>query len=557
MRFLNNKSPNKATAEPPKALAIRDRDTALKSRGKDALTYLCWAIILLTSLTIIGTQAANWSPYVIPIVCLIYAIPATIGSMYRVVINKLHKQQKLNEHGSISGYNRKWLGWLLGLFLFYLVSGFFFIVQAPGWNSTEWVLMWCAIIGYFIVYQAVQYKSKREFSSKYYKESAIKWSIGIMTAFLCVAFAFVTVPSSTGLEINISEMIQNRYMPFQNSPCALLAEADKIASYTDCLTEYGLHQIQGYSYAIAVFTKLILSIPVFFGVVSQLSCCMLSPKEAKSVIQLLPVTDNENEETPILLEYIIAIIVVWSILSLVFIQTEHKIEEVRETKTYTVVDEKLNEITNWIVLASEHTGSEVTNIVKEKEARDDFNKEFKQKAEPIIQEQVSNLEAKANAYYDACINNVDSYLEWHDSAPGGLARFAKFWGEGEAIKQFEERIINPADSKEINEGYSNHIETLKGLYNEYVAAEETHVAGSLQNVRTAEEIASRISNPPNLWPSWSEQQKFKLAKEVLLSDRSRDDLKQEIANLINVEREQTLTDIRGLSSKFFYGVGVL
>lgn len=536
------------------------RNEMLRSYLRGFSRYLYFAVLLLALLTLFGTKAADFPTFALPFIVLLYAIPATIGAMFDVVAKRAHRQFKLNESGALSRYNRKWCLWFAGFFVFYLASGLLFMLQAPSWNGNEWLLMWVAIPGYYFVYLLVGRFHEKEYAPRFYKASAIKWSVVIMAGVLCLAYAGMSFAAVSGPEISIAAMIENRSMPFAGSECALLAEADKLTSYSDCLWRYGLEQIEGTSHIAAFVVNLVLSAPVFLGITSQLGCGLLSREEVKSEFQLLPTADQSCKDSPVLLRYFAIAFGIWLAFSLVFVWAEGRIEDMRATGSYTIIDAKLDELTDWVVLASEHSGEEVVAITESVTNANDFNKAFKQKADERIRTSLEPLKEQINTYYDTCVGNVDSYIEWRDGFFGFFAKLIKPVGEGAASDEFTKRVIEPVSREELDRSFEAYIAELKALYDEYYLSEEIQVIDSPFGLPTSDEVASSVVVPPALWPHWDSGARSDITWNVLLNtdgDVDIEELKAKIVDLINQERNQVLSEADGLAAKFLPNLGVL
>ncbi|MEE0706224.1 MAG: hypothetical protein UCH28_07550 [Adlercreutzia sp.] len=555
-----DKGSSVSTSDAAETSATNDVKVKLHLYFKGFSQYLTYAVLLLALLTLFGTKAADFPSCAFPFIVLLYAVPATLGTMFSIVTKRAHRQFKLNAGGKLSHYNRKWYLWFAGFFAFYLASGILFVLQAPGWDGKEWLLMWAAIPAYYLVFLAVRHIHKKELAPRFYKASALKWSAIIVTVFLCLAYAFMASTTDSGSGLSVAAMIENRSMAFAGSECALLAEADKLLSYSDCLWRYGLGLIQSGSYAIAFVINLVLSAPVFFSIASQLSCCLLTREEMKSEFQLLPDTGQDQRDSPLLPRYFVIALGIWFAFTLLFVWAEGKVEEIRGTGTYTIIDERLDELTDWVVLASEHSGGEVVAVTESIENANEFNKTFKQKADEKIKAKLEPLKEKINAYYDACEDHVDSYLDWRDGPVGFLAKLVKPIGEGAAIDEFNKQIVEPVSRAELDKAFEAYITELKVLYDEYDSSEAAHVVDSPIGHRTSEEVASQITFPPALWPQWDGDGRSDIAWNVLLNtdgDVNRETLKVEIVDLINRERDQMLAEVDGLAAKFLPNLELL
>ncbi|HIT44466.1 MAG TPA: hypothetical protein IAC28_00020 [Candidatus Aphodovivens excrementavium] len=165
--------------------------------------YLLRALCLVLVLTVIGKCAPLLPSGVFPLVFLLYAAPATIGSVYGIVVNRSFKQIRFTPTGSLSDRNRKWLLWMAVFFILSLLSGLLFVLKAPGWNNLEWTFIWIAAVAYYPIFRFAQRISRKEFAQKLDKKIALSGSIIITAVALCVIYAIISAGSPLDAQINL------------------------------------------------------------------------------------------------------------------------------------------------------------------------------------------------------------------------------------------------------------------------------------------------------------------------------------------------------------------
>lgn len=536
-------------------LVLRDNEVAKKSRLRDFGWYCLKALVLMILLTILGTFGPSFPAILFVFAFLIYAVPATMGSMYNVVKNRLHRQDLYNEYGNLSRYNRRWFTWFGGFFVVYLISSASYTLQASAWGVTEWLLMYAAIIGYYFIFLFVQYLCKKEYSVKYFKARAIKWSIIVTAILLAVVHTLIVSQPATEPYIDLHEIVDGRYMPFENSPCVLLSEADKLTTYANQLTEYGINKITTGSYAVAVIVNLVLGFSAFIGVVSQFGACLLTKMELRSEFQLLPANDGDPEGV-VLKRYVVILVGLWLILSAVFIVADQSVAELRETEQYMAADHWVDQTTDLVILVAE----EDIELVKEEhdaleEARD-YESEFLERRDSFIDVKLPETASSVSDYYEECSANVDSFMEWYDSILGRAARIMPIFGEDIVKDEFVKRVIDPVSSTTVEEKYETFLSGLKGLYDEHANADERKVLPQHAVEVSAEEVvlAKRIPASLDLWVAWDSDSGKTIIKETLLGQgdagESSDD-KERIVAFINARKDVVLSMVKDLPEKFF------
>lgn len=524
----------------------------LQSWLRSVSGYIVKALVVVAILAFIRDCSPITPAWALPILLLAYALPAAMGSMYDVVVNRLHRRNMYNENGTLSHYNRRWLIWFGGLFVFYLISALMYAVQAPGWDRRECALVWLAPFVYGAVFLVVRRFCRREYSSTYYKARAIRWSLIISALVLTAFYAAMSGQPSSGLHIDLHEIVQDRYLPFEDSPAPLLAEVDKLSTYVNCLTEYGLGKLSGSSYSISLLVSVVSGFSVFVGVVSLLGACLLSREEMKSEFQLLPVDDDGAEE-PVRKQYVALLVVVWVVFSGVLWTLDGKVEKIRATHEYTAVDAWIDETSDWAILVAEQDVEKVNESIERENELQAFKETFAQKKEAFIGEQLPVVIQQVNDYYDACEANIDAYAEWYESVPVMLARVVPMVGEGMVRDEFDRQIIEPASAEELNSQYQGFIEGLKNLYTEYWTAEENADFAQAAPHDSVDKIEERLPSELALWVDWDSDQGVKFVHEVVLGENARDgsaDVRKRIRDYIEGQRSEMIAFIESLPGAF-------
>lgn len=493
-------------------------------RLREAAPYFVKAFLLAAFLTFVGKCAAFLPTFAFPFVILAYAIVATIGALYYVVIRRVHKQDMFNEGGELSRLNRKWKIWFFGLFCFALFSALVFVLGAPRWDDLVWVLIWFAVPLYYVVFLAADRYAKQQFRFPYHKAKAMKWSCGIALVVLCLAYALLSVQASVDGQYLALDALRNPYRPFAESPSALLCEMDKLSALMNNLTNYGLSQIAATSFFAAFVVKFSLAVSVFLGVVSQFGFCLLNWDEVKSEFQLLPsrnddavvfkgsggeydgsnasgdrvrfagrneraVEDNAIERSgglnadvagrvaackrgadqdagralgtqPFVVGYFAIVGAVWLLLSVGFLWLDGETSKIRVTSEYTAADAFVAKHTDEIIVFLEG-GFE--DYLEDKA----IGEEYRRKFDELIASRAETLDPLIDAYYDQCKTHVDSYLGWREGLFGGIAGHLGGFGEDRAVESFKSRVAGQVDATQLERAYAQYIDALMQLRSEY------------------------------------------------------------------------------------------
>lgn len=539
-----------------KEIVLRTKEVAKQTRKRDVGWFFLKAVILLALLSIVGNCAPYLPPIAFPFIILLYAIPAAIGVMYNVVVKRVHRQYMYNERGKLSHYNRTWLGWFILFFVLALISGFLFVLGAPTWDLYEWILIWLAIPVSYVVFQAVQQVSKKQYTPRFYKARAITWSVVIVGILLCVAYALISTGFSPQGSLDFHEDIANRLRPFADSPCALFCEADKLNTFSAYLTKYGLSYIAGPSFVAALLVKIILSFSVFFGIASQLGCCFLSWKEISGEFQLLPANDEDDADQPFKRRYFAWALILWLALSGAFLGANHAIAQAKATNEGTAVDSFVDDLTDLTVLATESSLEEFTDNAQKGAAETSREEEYQQKRDGLVSEYQQKLIDQVNAYYDACLGNLDSYMDWYDGFAGGFAKLIRPLGEGMAKDEFAKRVTDPVDSSELTNTYAQYCSEMAGLENDFWQAWNSGHPGNPFNASANNQGSSDGEGDSQynieLWPNWDSDEGKDAIDNILLSAESgadHDSIRAGIEAFINQQRDHALEQVNAVGGQ--------
>lgn len=556
MRWFDS-TPNKNGEPDPRsrgctALAKRDNRAAAKSQLKDAGWYFGKAYVWVAFLTIAANLLPVLPAWALPIVFLAYALPAVIGTMYCVVANRLHKQDLFTEYGNLARYNRRWLVLLGFFFILHLASALLFALRAPSWNIREWILIWASPIAFFVVFRVVQSACKKEYDAKYYKAKAVRWGIIATALALTIAVVAVSLQPPSGLQIDLHQIIQNRALPYADSPTPLLAELDKLSTYANCLTEYGIDLISSTSYATFIVVNMVLSFPVFTGVVGQLGACLLDRDEIINEFRLLPASDKAREA--IQKRYFVMLAAIWLVLSGAFAYANHVTGEIRATEQYTITDRWINDTTEWAILVAEQDINEVKKDVELVEEAQSFNDLFAAKRDSFIDEQRPETIKRVNDYYDACASNVDAYVEWYGGILESAGRLLPIIGENMVRDEFDRQIVAPVSDEDLESQYESYLGGLESLYDEYWSAEETSAVPYQAAVPSASDRVGQVGIPDHLglWADWNSEEGKRVVQEVLLGrGADENDAKTRILSYIEDQRKKTIEFVESMSVRLF------
>lgn len=491
--------------------------------------YFIKAVALVLCLMVVAKVAPFLPSVLFPLVFAVYAVLSTIGALYFTVINRLYKQYKLTEEGDLSRLNRKWKWMMAGLLAASLASAFLFVLGSPKWDNYEWLLVWIAIPLYYVVYRAVGCRLEREYAPRFHKAYTMRWSFWIVGIVLCIAYAALSVQLMPVEYAGLSEAFQSTYMPYEHSMSAVMREADKLSSLADGITWYAISQVSMKFFLFAFVCKFVVFASVIFGVLNQLRLCFLNFQEIKSEFQILPAHGEAKSSGPLLRIYIVILVSVLAVATLLFLCVEFEAAKAQATNEYTAVDVFVDEQTENVIFFVEGKLEEAKELVGSKEDYD------RQKQE-LIDQRNEELRPLIEEYYDQCVDNIGSYLDWYGSPFGAIAKHFKSLMRDDAVKTFKERVTDGSSAAEIEDRYNEYRNAVVALDNEMLAATLGDEA--------FEPIEASSRKSIDLWAILENPESLAVIDDYLLNTEEGTDekrLEEKIKELIEMARETTLS----------------
>ncbi len=510
--------------------AVQNHGLMGKILSTQEVMYFVKAIVLMACLTLVAKIAPHLPSVIIPLVLLAYAALSTAGALYFTVVNRLHKQKKLAKEGKISRLNRKWLWMMVGFLILSVASAFLFLLNAPTWDGLEWILVWVAVPLYFVAFKVAAHFLRREYAPKYYKAQAMRCSFWVVGVLLCLVYAFASIQLHQVAEYaGLEEAFRSIALPYQDAPSALMHEAEKVSSFTDGLATYAVSQVSNSFFLLGVACQFVVFASVIFCVLNQLRFCFLNWTEIRSELQILPADDDNEAKSPILKRYVIAISVVALTVLLLFLAFEFEVAKAQAVDDYTAIDEYIE--------AQKENVIHILGDGFEKGKEYVENREnYESLKEDLVEQRDEGIRPLIDEYYNRCLGNIGSYLDWYYSPFGAFARQFKGMMRDDAVKTFKERVTDGSSAAEIEDKYNEYRNAMVALDNEMLAATLGDEASEL--------IVASSRKSINLWVILENSEGPAVIDGYLLNteeDMDREHLEEKIKELIEMARESTLS----------------
>lgn len=481
----------------------RMRDNVHSNAAPEVLRYFVTACVLMACLFVLSRLAPVLPMWALLPFLIAFAVLSTMGALYHTVIWRFHKQYKLVAGGTLSYYNRRWRVWFAGFMIASLVSAFLFMLESPKWDALEWALLCAAIPIYYVVFKASASFLSREYAPRFYKSRAMILSFWIVGIALCLLYAILTSVLPGPEYASLQAAFDATAKHYADSPSALMADLDRLTSFADGLTSFGMLELQGASYMLGLICRFVVYAAVFFSLVNQFGFCLLTPEEMKSEFQLLPVYDErsgtfERPEQGRSLDKVYLAVFAGVVIaaSAILLGLEGAAEHARASEEQTAIEAFINEQT---ALAVHVLDGEYERMKSSEEVRAQMREEL----EPLV-----------NDYYDGCRENVAEYVSWRKSPLGMLSNWAE---PGRRKARFKDGITKDVSDAEIERVYGEYEDRLSVL----------------------DQAQARVS-----WLNlWSVLEASAYSQQVQELFANEDDLEAKVVSMIEAARQNTLSEL--------------
>lgn len=412
--------------------------SSLRSRavGRGA-SYLVKAAVLVGLLYTFGRYAGMLPPAGVAAVWAVLSAVSSLGLAYRHVVRKTIKQQAYYEAGGgLARINNGRFLCLVGSFALSAVFIAGFVLEAPAWEASEWVLVAAAVPVYPLVFLLVYRLMRRQLRPVHRISGAVGWSVWIAGALLCAAYLALCLAQPAATFESAAAAFDSVAQPFADSPSALMREAGVLAAFSDGLAAYGASKAAEVSGAGYLAIKVALNASAFFGVANLLGLCMLGWFELKRVFLPLeagPASDAGADmgadasvvsgasatapaPAPAPLRAAVATFIALPImLAAAFLVADAAVARAAQTEEFTAAERFVRDQMGLAVFV-------LDGHYYDQAAVEALLEEARVASAALSEEAEATLVPLINASFDARLANVDAYLDWYYSLPADYER---------------------------------------------------------------------------------------------------------------------------------------
>ena len=397
------------------------------------VSYLVKAAVLVGLLYAFGRYAGMLPPAGVAAVWAALSAVSSLGLAYRHVVRKTIKQQAYYEAGGgLARINNGRFLCLVGSFALSAVFVAGFVLEAPAWEASEWVLVAAAVPVYPLVFLLVHRLMRRQLRPVHRTSGAVGWSVWIAGALLCAAYLALCLAKPAATFESAAAAFDSVAQPFAGSPSALMREAGVLTAFSDGLAAYGASKAAEVLGAGYLAIKVALNASAFFGVANLLGLCMLGWSELKRVFLPLetgPAPDADADAgagasaasgpsataSAPLRAAVATFVALPVVLAAAFLVADAAVARAAQTQEFTAAERFVRDQMGLAVFV-------LDGHYYDQAAVEALLEEARAASAALSEEAEATLVPLINASFDARLANVDAYLDWYYSLPADYER---------------------------------------------------------------------------------------------------------------------------------------
>ncbi len=308
-----------------------------------------WALYFLKATVLLGAffgliQLAPSMPAVgIALLWTVLSALSAVGFVYHATVRKTLKQYEYMDGGKLSWINNGRFFTILVGFVLAAVCMAGLLFEAPKWETSEWTIVAIAVPAYCLAYLVAEKALRREYRPLFRESGALRWSQGLVTLWLLLAFVVILLNTPLTNYDTLEAAFNEAPQPYQDSPTALMAEANQLTSLTDGITAYAISETAHSSLALYYLVRVIFVASAFFSIANLLSVCALKPREMLRTISTLHTEETMGQRVSLHRVSTVLAALLPLILFVGFLYANNQVVRYEQTNERTLVDEFIAE----------------------------------------------------------------------------------------------------------------------------------------------------------------------------------------------------------------------
>lgn len=372
---------------------------------------------------------------------------AMITPLYtHVVLRKTVRHQQLQPNSTFFKMNNGRMLSIIVLFIVSAVCSLALILQAPGWDVKNWMLVLAAIFVFPVVYLLTRKLVEREYTPFFRQAHIIRISCVAITALLVLANIALANTAEPAAYTGPVQAVLFVNQPFENSPSTLVSDLAWLSALTEGLTVYGISALSDMPYGIYQVVEIILGITTFYSIACLFGVCWLRADELKTAFSPLRESANDGTETLPRKRYVVLGVLLPILLIACSVAADQHASSIEQSGQITQVKSLIRSTVGFGIDVSDGTYYD----------------------HALVEQKYQSLAAQANEAltplitpaYQTRINNVDSFLDWYCN-PGNWS--SKIFNESSIKEQLSEKLNASADDSALAASMQSYVNEADAL----------------------------------------------------------------------------------------------
>ncbi len=377
---------------------------------KSLADYYVRAGFVLLLLYMLGLSVSKMNLVLVALMWAALSAFVALSIEYHVVIRKARRQLSYENEGLSAKVNNGRLISFIFAFVTSAASVGCLVLQSPWWSVFEWLtLVGVCLVMPFVSVAAYRFCS-REFQGQFRIERSIRFSCLFVGVIACIAYAVVSL-SNSGIDTydTFLQALTCTSNMLDDSDSALLSEAGRLVWFTNAGISFGFSQAQSAcgEFLLLVVVFSLLSIGAFLGVSSLFGLCLLPLLEVRKIfISVASINEPSGSKPSMEKRFVLGSIALPLVLVASFLYAEQLCRVAVDGVAYSYSQSIVRS-------AAGALAYEVDGAIYDKGKMDELllSRAIDGDLQEAAKERLHLENVLSNAY-DACKNNLHSYLDW-------------------------------------------------------------------------------------------------------------------------------------------------
>lgn len=237
-------------------------------------------------------------PLVLAAFWAILSLISAISPLYtHVILRKTTRHQQLQPNSAFYKLNNGRIMSIIVSFAIAAACSLTLILQTPGWEPKNWLLIMASIFIFPAVYKGTKKIVEREYTPFFRQAHIVRISCIVVTLVLVLVNVVLVCTTDPAAYVGPVQAVLSVNQPFENSPSVLISDLAWLSSLIKGLTAYGLSAVSEISYTAYQLLEIIFSIATFYSFACLFGVCWLSRDDVKTAFA--PIREDANASVEI------------------------------------------------------------------------------------------------------------------------------------------------------------------------------------------------------------------------------------------------------------------